>query len=250
MNKKVFATIAAASAIMVGFAFTGCSGKSTSSSAKSSGSEKKVTLKVWESLSGPDEFIKQAGEAYTKAHPNVKIEYINVELGDAAGQIALDGPAGVGPDLFAAPHDKLGELVSGGHVLPTVNAAQVKNAVLGDCSTALTYDGVMYGYPVRAETYALFYNKDLISESEIPTTWEGLADWAQKFNAANPTKYGFMMDVGNAYYTIVLSILRNQTVDFFSKLHMPNGRTRICFIALYSFFSQKLQHALFSDIFF
>ncbi len=164
-----------------------------------------VTLKVWESDKGPDQFIQQAGEAYTKLHPNVTIEYVHVELGDACGQIALDGPAGVGPDLFAAPHDKLGELVNSGHVATTVDAAKVKSEVLGACSQALTYNGTMYGYPVSAETYALFYNKDLIKESELPKTWEDLAAFAKKFNAANAGKYGFVMDVGNAYYTIVFT---------------------------------------------
>ena len=116
MKKIVFAATAFAAAAL---ALTGCSKKEGASAKKS---EEKVVLTVWESLQGPDEFIKQAGEAYTKANPNVEIKFVNVELGDAAGQIALDGPAGVGPDIFAAPHDKLGELVNGGHILPTVDA--------------------------------------------------------------------------------------------------------------------------------
>jgi arabinogalactan oligomer / maltooligosaccharide transport system substrate-binding protein len=165
----------------------------------------KITLKVWESDKGPDAFIKQAGAAFTQKNPNIAIEYVHVELGDAAGQIALDGPAGVGPDIFAAPHDKLGELVSGGHVLATENAAALKKQVLGACSTALTYEGKMYGYPVSAETYALFYNKKLIKEADVPKTWEALAAFAKKFNAANSGKYGFIMDVGNAYYTIIFT---------------------------------------------
>lgn len=164
-----------------------------------------VTLTVWESTGGPDEFIKQAGEAFTKLHPNIKIDYVNVELGDSTSQIAWDGPAGVGPDLFAAPHDKLGELVVGGHVLPTADPDEVGAQVLESCRTALTYDGVMYGYPVSAETYTLFYNKALISEDEVPTTWEELKEFSAAFNEANPGKYGFIMDVGNGYYTIIFT---------------------------------------------
>ena len=166
---------------------------------------KAVNLKVWESDKGPDKFIQEAGAAYTKANPNVTVEYVHVELGDAAGQIALDGPAGVGPDLFAAPHDKLGELVNSGHVAPTVNPDKVKKQVLGACGQALTYEGKMYGYPVSAETYALFYNKDLIAEKDVPKTWEDLEKWTKEFNAANPGKYGFIMDVGNSYYTILFT---------------------------------------------
>ncbi len=195
MNRKLLAVLLLVAACMTVFA----GGKKEPAKAD------EVVLTVWESTNGPDEFIRQAGAAFTATHPNVKINYVNVELGDACGQIALDGPAGVGADVFAAPHDKLGELVSAGSVLPTANAAAGKNAVLGACSTALTYDGVMYGYPVSAETYALFYNKAMIKENELPKTWDDLAAWSKAFNAANPGKYGFIMDVGNAYYTIVFS---------------------------------------------
>ena len=199
MKKVVFAAAAIAAGVL---ALTGCSKKEGASVKKSN---EKVVLTVWESLQGPDQFIRQAGDAYSKSHPNVEIKFVNVELGDAAGQIALDGPAGVGPDIFAAPHDKLGELVNGGHILPTVNADAVKQAVLGACSQALTYDGKMYGYPISAETYALFYNKDLISESDVPKTWDDLAKWTKAFNAKNSGKRGFVMDVGNGYYTILFT---------------------------------------------
>lgn len=163
----------------------------------------KTTITVWESLSGPDEFIKQAGEAYSRLHPDVKIKFVNVELGDAVNQVALDAPAGVGPDLFAAPHDKLGELYNMGLVFAVDNPEEIKNSVLESCSKAVTYKGTMYGYPVSAETYALFYNKDYISESEIPSTWEELIKWSRNFNSKNPGKYGFMMDAAHGYYTIM-----------------------------------------------
>lgn len=164
-----------------------------------------ITLKVWESTGGPDEFINQAAEKFNELHPNISIEFVNVELGDTTTQIALDGPAGVGADVFAAPHDKLGELVTGGHILPAENADALSSAVLASCADAVTYDGKMYGYPVSAETYALYYNKDLISEEEVPTTWEDLKTWVADFNAANSGKYGFIMDVGNGYYSIIFT---------------------------------------------
>ncbi|MCR5217849.1 maltose ABC transporter substrate-binding protein [Treponema sp.] len=165
----------------------------------------KTTITVWESLGGPDVFIKQAGEAYSRLHPDVKIKFVNVELGDAVSQVALDAPAGVGPDIFAAPHDKLGELYNMGLVFAVENPDEVKAAVLDSCSKAVSYKGTMYGYPVSAETYALFYNKDYISEEEIPLKWSGLVNWCRDFNAKNPGKYGFMMDVGQGYYTITFA---------------------------------------------
>lgn len=176
-----------------------------------------VTLQVWESTGGADEFIKQAGEAFNKKHPNITVEFVNVELGDSASRIALDGPAGVGPDLFAAPHDKLGELVAGGHVLPTKDEDRIRGQVLGSTSTALTSENKMYGYPISAETYALYYNKALIKEEEVPKTWEELVTFAETFNAANKDKYGFMMDVGNGYYSIIFTTSKD------NRLFGPSG---------------------------
>jgi arabinogalactan oligomer/maltooligosaccharide transport system substrate-binding protein len=63
----------------------------------------------------------------------------------------------------------------------------------------------MYGYPTSAETYALYYNKDLISEDELPATWSDMYEWTKTFNADNPDKYGFVMDVTSMYYTILFT---------------------------------------------
>lgn len=198
---KKAAAIAAFCAVI--FGFLGC-GKNSVNPSASKGKEK-IRLTVWESANGPDEFIKRAGLAYSKIHPNVEIEFVNVEVGDSSDQILIDGPAGLGPDLFAAPHDKLGGLVTGGLVLETLNPSEVSKEVLGACSQALKYEGKMYGYPVSAETYALFYNKELIPEKEVPKTWEELAEWVRIFNLRNLTKTGFVMEVGSGYYTIIFT---------------------------------------------
>lgn len=181
-------------------AFTGCQKKE---SGAGGGAAEKVTLTVWESTNGPDEFIRQAGEAFNRQNPHITIKFVNVELGDAVNQIALDGPAGVGPDIFAAPHDRLGELVTNGHVLPTARPETIKPQLLGACATAATYNGALYGYPVSAETYALFYNKALIGENETPKTWEDMFAYMRNFNVSG--KRPFVMDVGNAYYTILFT---------------------------------------------
>ncbi len=202
--KKIYKLVSAFSCALLSFSILGCSKSQKTSSSKKS---ENIELTVWESLDGPDEFIKRAAVKYEESHPNVHIKFVNVEIGDAAGTIALDGPADIGPDLFAAPHDKLGELVNGGHILATRNPDEIKSKVISSCASALTYNGVMYGYPVSAETYALFYNKNLIGENEVPKTWEDLKSWAVQFNSKNPGKNAFMMDVGSGYYTIIFTTM-------------------------------------------
>ncbi len=162
---------------------------------------KKIELTVWESTGGPDEFIRQAGERYTDQNPNVTIKYVNVELNDTSSQIALDGPAGIGPDLFVAPHDRIGELAEGGHIQKTRNPERVRESALDVCVDAVTYKGEMYGYPVAAETYALFYNKDIVKTP--PKTFDELIEFCKGYNKGN--KYGLMFDVANAYYTIIFA---------------------------------------------
>lgn len=185
-------------------------------------SDGKIVLTVWESAGGPDEFIKKAGEVYSKEHPNIEIKYVNVELGDSIGQIALDGPAGKGPDVFAGAHDRLSSLVAGGHILPTSDPGLIKENALASCAKAITYNDVMYGYPVAAETVALFYNRDLIGESEVPKTWDELKSFAEKFSAQdkNSGKYPFVMNVGEGYYTVIF------TTENGNRLFGANGTDR------------------------
>ena len=199
--------------VMATMLFAGCGGNSSDKTTSDSGQQTEqtggsdelttdeITLKVWESSGQTEEFIKQAGEAFTKLHPNITIEYENVEVGDANTQIALDGPGGVGADVFATPSNTIGGLVAGGHILPLDNEDDVKGQVAASCEAAVTYDGKIYGYPVSDETYALFYNKDLVKE--VPTTWEEMEKFCKDFNSAG--KYGVIWNVADAYYSPIFT---------------------------------------------
>ncbi len=155
-----------------------------------------------EHLAAVKEFIEKAGEAFTKEHPNITIKYVNVELGDSTSQIALDGPAGTGPDLFAAPHDKVGTLAEAGHVKESQLDSSVSGKIQQTCIDGLTYNDKMYGYPVSVETYALFYNKDLISEEEVPKTWADMAEFGKSYDKA---EYALVFPVGSGYYDVTFS---------------------------------------------
>lgn len=186
--KRTSSGVAACAVLLL--SLTACTSGGDDTSSGSSGDDP-VTLVVWESLEGRSEFIKQAGEAFTAKNPNVSIEYKNVELGDALAQIALDGPGGIGPDVFAAPSNVIGDLVTGGHILPIADEAALGSQLLSSAVQNVTYDDAMYAVPVTVDTYALFYNKALVQEP--PTTWDDVISFSKDFNAANPGKYGFVM---------------------------------------------------------
>lgn len=188
-----------------------------------------ITLTVWESKDGPDEWIKKAGESFNLLYPNIHIEYVNVDLKESTTEL-LDTESTVKkPDVFAAPGDMTGELVKNKLVLPTEDTDIVNTTALELARKATVYNDVMYGYPMSCETYALFYNKKLVEESNIPTTWESLITWSGAFNNLYPGKYGF--------------IFHTETVYFISML-MSSGKNRLMFGSDYGLLNSRASYGL------
>ncbi len=110
-------------------------------------------------------------------------------------KLALDGPAGRGPDVFTSTQDQLGKLVLPGLVSPFETSdetlANFPDRILG----ALSYDGVLYGLPRSAEGVALIYNRDIIKE--IPATLNELLALAQE---TQDDIYGFLYDYTNVFF--------------------------------------------------
>ena len=177
----------------------------------------RVELKVWES-SGPEkEYVMWAARNYRKVNKNVRIVYEPVESTDARAKIELDGPAGVGADIFVTPHDHIGALVAGGHVLPVSNPNYI-NDFIDSAKTAATYEGKVYGYPLGSETYALFYNKDIIKEA--PKTWDDVIAFAKTYNNKAEGKYALVWPAADGYYGYMFMD------SFGAPLFGPNGDDR------------------------
>ena len=183
-------------------------------SKKSSG---KVTLKVWESDDSARKYVEWAAKEFMKSHKNVKIEYEHVESTDARAKIELDGPAGVGADVFVAPHDHIGALVNGGHVAENTNKDYLSQFV-NAAQVASKYNGKTYGYPIGIETYALFYNKDLIPTP--PKTWDEVIAYAKKFNNDAERKYALVWPVADGYFDYMFMS------SYGAQLFGPNGNDR------------------------
>lgn len=159
--------------------------------------EEGAELVLWESGGVVGEWAKYVAEEFTKRY-GIPVVYEHVENSDAPHKMKTDGPAGVGADVFAAPHDHLGGMVSAGLVLENFFADEYINNYLDAAIEGTTMDGVLYGYPTAIETYAIFYNKDLVEK--LPATWEELIEQAKAFTDVNKNTYGFMMEPANFYY--------------------------------------------------
>ena len=85
--------------------------------------EEGAELLVWES-EGPElEWLKEIAEEFESKY-GIKVNIEAVGAVDAEERLAQDGPAGVGADIFAAPHDHLGSLIAAGLVQPNTNTGE------------------------------------------------------------------------------------------------------------------------------
>lgn len=179
---------------------------------------KKVTLKVWEGAGPEKTYINFAMKEFRKSNPKITLKYEPVECTDARSKIELDGPAGVGADVFVTPHDHISALVQGGHVLPVDDADAFLSDFLPMARVAATYNGTVYGYPVGAESIILFYNKDLLPNP--PKTWDEVMAFSKTFNSKAENRYALVWPVSDAYYGYIF------LASFGAPLFGPNGNDR------------------------
>ncbi|WP_332696074.1 sugar ABC transporter substrate-binding protein [Halalkalibacter lacteus] len=125
----------------------------------------------------------------------VQVEEVNQE--DAPERLATDGPQGLAGDVFASTHDRIGRAISAGLVLENFWPEQYEEEFMEAAITATSFDGELYGYPSGIETYALYYNTDLVEEA--PETMDELFEVANEVTEGN--QYGFMMEPENLYFT-------------------------------------------------
>ncbi|MEK4252120.1 sugar ABC transporter substrate-binding protein [Paenibacillus sp. FSL W7-1287] len=159
--------------------------------------EEGATLLIWESKEERP-FVEAIAKEFTEKY-GVEIKFEEVGAGDQVNKLMTDGPAGLGADVVLFPHDNLGKAVTAGLVLPNdFYEEETKTANSEIAVNAVTYDGVLYGYPRSVETYALFYNKDIITE--VPKTFDEVVEFASTYNDVANNKFAIMWEVGNFYF--------------------------------------------------
>ncbi|WDC85226.1 maltose ABC transporter substrate-binding protein [Caloramator sp. mosi_1] len=155
-------------------------------------------LVVWESEGPEGEYIKYVAAEFEKKY-GVPVKYEPVDHTATSGKLQQDGPAGVGADIISAPHDHVGKMVAAGLIQPNHKPDRIKNDYVQAAIDGVSMNGTVYGYPTAIETYALFYNKDIIKEA--PKTYEEIIEFAKTFNNPKEKKFALAWDVGNAYFS-------------------------------------------------
>jgi arabinogalactan oligomer/maltooligosaccharide transport system substrate-binding protein len=166
-----------------------------------------VTLKMWES-DGPEKTSwKPPPRKTTAMNPHVTFEYEPVGH-TAAQKLSLDGPAGVGADTVAAPHEQARRVVSQGLILkppiPT-KSSQLRGAR----HQGVSYDGKLYATQPVWKPTRCSNNKALIQTP--PQTWDELVDFSKTFNNAADGNNALSWEVGQRLFQLRLPLLLRPT---------------------------------------
>lgn len=162
--------------------------------------KQKTEINVWlDDESG--EYARALIEAFNATEEGADITVIHRHEGSVESRERLKtvGPTGGGPDVFQFPHDHLANAILEDLVYPlpesTKQLVEERSHELGTKIATVQYDETtgqygpgsnaearLFAMPTSIESVGLYYNKDLISPSEVPTTMEELITKAGVWN--------------------------------------------------------------------
>ncbi|MDR1787233.1 MAG: maltose ABC transporter substrate-binding protein [Treponema sp.] len=164
--------------------------------------EAETNLLVWmDNKDWADAVIQGFKAKYRDEFPSLKISYETVGNVDTRGKVSLDGPAGIGPDVFLMPHDHIGNAIIDNICLPFPRDKQAEytEKLLEPSLKTCTADGTLYAVPISTENIALFYNKALLGAAPVPESFEELLAFAETWNVPAQNKYALRWSVDDSY---------------------------------------------------
>lgn len=206
ISRRNFLKVAGAGAAAMGLAACGGSSSSSSSVAASSTAANAAadtlsgTIEYWSSWSETENqalVLKQAADAFTQLHPNVKINF-TFNGRDNRNLVVSAIEAGTQIDLMDANIDNVQKLWSENikdlssyidKTYDTTNGKAYKDVVIPSMISLAgsLFDGKTMCIPYIPQAFMIFCNKGLLEEcgvTEYPQTWEELMDACEKVKAA------------------------------------------------------------------
>jgi arabinogalactan oligomer / maltooligosaccharide transport system substrate-binding protein len=171
------------------------------SSSDSSGKKETVSkngydLLVWEDIEKSDG-IKDAIAKFEEEN-DVTIKVVEKPYAQQIENLRLDGPAGTGPDVLTMPGDQIGTAVTEGLIKELSVGDEVKSIYTDAAMQSQIVNEKAYGLPKAVETTMLYYNKDLVSDEELPQTLEEWYDFSKE--TSDGKTFGFLALFDQIYY--------------------------------------------------
>ena len=162
-------------AVLAASMLAGCSGtgaKTTATASAAADEKITATITVW----GPQEdqsedygnWLKKETEAFAAEHPNwtLTFKYGTCSEGDALKTVTTDVAAAA--DVYMFANDQIGGLVDAKAIakLGGTTLDQIKKNNSEAVVNTVTYNGGVYGVPFTGNTWFVYYNKKVISDSD------------------------------------------------------------------------------------
>ena len=138
---------------------------------------------------GYEEFWNGVKDGFEKKYSNVTIEYVTAPYGEIVNQVINMAGGGDKVDLIFSEVSWIPSLAEAGLACPVSDV--VSEDYLADFYESVLeahkYDGDLYGLPLYASPFVLYYNKDLFAEAGLdpeapPTTYEEMLTYAEKLS--------------------------------------------------------------------
>ena len=149
-----------------------------------------------------EDWARAVISAFNRHYPDVNVKFENVGNVDSRGKVSLDGPAGIGPDVFLMPHDHIGNAIIDDICLPFPPDMQEKftDLILDAAIRTCTFEGDLYAVPISTENIAFFYNRDLLGNTPVPQTFEEIIAFAERWNNPSANRYALRWQVDDSYH--------------------------------------------------
>ncbi|WP_179032509.1 ABC transporter substrate-binding protein [Paenibacillus kribbensis] len=197
--------------LVLSMLLSACSSESNTGTG-SSGDKVKLTFTVWGDVnSGADE-VKLA-EQFNAAHPNIEVKFEPIPSEGYGTKLTTSLAAGQAPDVFLVGEGDYYKYVDKGVVEPldsylAADPSFKLNIFQPDLINNMKIEGKQYYLPKDFNPLALWYNKRMFDEAQIPYptdewTWDDMIAVAQKLTKKEGNKYTqFGFNAGKWEYPI------------------------------------------------
>lgn len=155
-----------------------------------------AALKLW---FDNDTYNEKIVELWNAKYPGVALTVENIGTTDARQKNELDGPTGLGADVFVMAHDGVAVSAQAGTILEIDKLSDdIRSAFVQNAVDAVSYEGKTFAFPLSMKTIVMFYNKDLV---DMPVdTWAEMKAFAKEFNDPAKNKFACLWQAVEPYY--------------------------------------------------
>ena len=169
---------------------------------KASGSSDKTDVTLWITTDSK-KFYTKVLEDFEKDNPDIHVKIVETE--DAKAQENVKKDPSSAADVFALPHDQLGQLVDSGVIqeIPEKYVDEIKSDQSETALAGATYKDKVYAFPYGIESQVLYYNKKMLNENQV-SSYENItkdATFGANLKAVDAYKIGpLFMSVGDKLF--------------------------------------------------